>query len=128
MGDPHGVDRAIEFAPPIVEKALQRRKRRRDIIVLPDVELQQGRMVRQSVVDLRRGQSIALQLQQEIAAYHNGPRRSVWEWRALCRRTGTGVELRPRSGQSPPWRKAGASTTSVVVRTLEPTHFDSSLA
>src|SRR5579883_769029 len=53
MSDAHRMKRAFELAPPIIEKAAQGRKRRGDVVFLPNIELQQSGMIRHAVADLR---------------------------------------------------------------------------
>src|SRR5579872_1908897 len=66
--DPDRVQRAFEFALPIVKEAMERREVRRRIVILPDIELQESRVVRQMVMDFHRGQTIAGPLQQKLPA------------------------------------------------------------
>lgn len=68
VGDAHGVQRAVQLAFPIVEKAFQLREVRRKIVFLPDIELEQARVVRKMVVDFGRGQALAFHLQAEFPA------------------------------------------------------------
>src|SRR5690606_39701281 len=68
MGDAYRVQRAVEALWPEFQDTAQFGKFRRQVIVLPDVELEKGGVVRHVVVDLRRGEPVALQLPAEAAA------------------------------------------------------------
>jgi hypothetical protein len=57
---------AIEFGCPEVEKAFEFWKARGQVVLLPDIALQQGWIVWQAVDDFRRGQAEACQLGAEI--------------------------------------------------------------
>src|SRR5712691_12489915 len=54
MRDRDGVQRALEGLEPERQKAVERWKFRAEVVVLPNVGLQQGRMVRKPIEDLRR--------------------------------------------------------------------------
>src|SRR5690349_3347657 len=64
------MERPLDLTPPELQKLLQRRKSRREVIVLPDIELEQRRLVRHAVVDLCGGKSIAIKLLDETAVDH----------------------------------------------------------
>ena len=51
VGNTHSVERPIEIGRPIVQEIDELRKFRRHVIVLPDVALQQLRVVRQAIED-----------------------------------------------------------------------------
>ena len=63
MGKDHRMQRSIDFPFPEVDEIVECRKFRRQIILLPDEQLQQMRMIRQMIIDLGGGQPIAGQLQ-----------------------------------------------------------------
>ena len=58
LANPHRVELAFEIAAPEFEKAAQLREVRSNVQVLPDEALQQVGMIRQTVDDLRGGQTI----------------------------------------------------------------------
>jgi hypothetical protein len=68
--DAHGVERAVERSRPVVEEAAQSGELRRQIVVLPDVELKQAGVVRKMIVNLRRRQAVALHPELEVLADH----------------------------------------------------------
>jgi hypothetical protein len=54
------MQRAFERLEPEGEKTVERRKARAEVVVLPDVGLQQGRMIRQAIEDLCGRQTVAV--------------------------------------------------------------------
>src|SRR5690606_39009297 len=66
MADGHGVKHAVQGVGPEVQELVQHRKLRKQVVLLPDVALQQGRMVGHVVEDFRRGQPVALELLTEL--------------------------------------------------------------
>src|ERR1700722_6655434 len=58
MRDRDGEQRSLELLLPEGEKILQRRKIRKQIVILPDVGLQQRGMIRHAIENLRRGQPV----------------------------------------------------------------------
>src|ERR1700730_16383986 len=66
VGHGDGVERSLELLQPERQKAVQHRKSRTEVVVLPDIGLQQGRMIGEAVEDLRRGEAIAFELAAEI--------------------------------------------------------------
>ncbi len=66
MRNRHPEQLAIEFGGPEVEEVFEFREARREIVFLPDVALQQSRIIRQVVEDLCRGEAEALQLGAKI--------------------------------------------------------------
>ena len=58
LANPHRMELAFEIAAPEFEKAAQLREVRSNVQVLPDEALQQVGMIRQTVDDLRGGQTI----------------------------------------------------------------------
>src|SRR5207248_6441041 len=62
----NGMQRSFERAHPEAEEFLKGREPWAQIILLPDVGLQQRGMIRQTVENLGRGQPIALELPLEI--------------------------------------------------------------
>jgi hypothetical protein len=57
---------ALQFAFPIAEETLQLGKVGRQIILLPDIQLQQAGMIGKVIVDFGRGQAVAFHLQAEF--------------------------------------------------------------
>ena len=68
MCNAHGMQCTLKLTVPIIEEALQLRKLRREIEVLPDIELQKAGMVWKMVVDLGCRQAIPVHLQAEFPA------------------------------------------------------------
>src|ERR1700722_8541166 len=66
MGHCHRMQRALELFQPEIEEFVQRRKVRAEIVVLPDVGLQEPGMVRPPVEDIGSGQAVALELPAEV--------------------------------------------------------------
>src|SRR5215216_6670846 len=66
VGDRHRVQRAFQRSLPEEEKLLQQRERRAQIVILPDVALQQPGMVGTPIEDMRGGQAVAVELLLEI--------------------------------------------------------------
>src|SRR5947208_6532365 len=66
VGHRDGVERSLELLQPERQKAVQHRESRTQVVVLPDISLQQGRMIWEAVEDLRRGEAIAFELAAEI--------------------------------------------------------------
>src|SRR5580692_9161427 len=58
MGHRHGEQRSFELFLPEREEILQRRKFREQIVILPDVGLQQRGVIRHAIENLRRRQSV----------------------------------------------------------------------
>ena len=58
LANPHRVELAFEIAAPEFEKAAQLGEVRRNVQLLPDEALQQVGVIRQTVDDLRGGQTI----------------------------------------------------------------------
>ena len=67
MTDADAVQRAVELLPPKCEELHQGRKVGCDVVILPDIGLQECRMVRHAVEDFRRGQAITGELLHKIA-------------------------------------------------------------
>ena len=65
MRHPHAIERAVKIGLPEIEKVDELGKARREIVVLPDIALQQRLMIRKAVDDFRRGQSEAFELTTE---------------------------------------------------------------
>jgi hypothetical protein len=64
MRDTYAVERPIKIRSPVIEEIDELRKIRGNIVVLPDVALEQPREVRQAIKDFRRGEGKALELAQ----------------------------------------------------------------
>ena len=73
VGNTHSVERPIEIGRPIVQEIDELRKFRRHVIVLPDVALQQLRVVRQAIEDFCRREGESLKLAQESGLRHSDP-------------------------------------------------------
>src|SRR5215475_13941877 len=71
VGNPDGVQGAVKLRLPVMQKIPQRREVRRGVVGLPDINLQQGRMIRKAVVNCRGGQPIACDLQSKIPTHHD---------------------------------------------------------
>ena len=56
MSDAHPIERSIKIGSPEIQEIDELREVRREVVVLPDVALQQSRIVRQAVYDLRSGE------------------------------------------------------------------------
>ena len=75
MRDLDRMQRAVERLRPEVEKLLQHRKFRAEIVLLPDVGLQQPGMIRTAIENVRGGQPVAFKLAAEIfVSAIDGPR------------------------------------------------------
>src|SRR6202022_698732 len=66
-----GEQRAVELFLPEGEKILQRREFRKQIVILPDVGLQQRGMIRHAIQNLRRRQPVTQHLFPEILGNPN---------------------------------------------------------
>src|SRR5579872_756840 len=66
MGDAHGMERPFELFAPECQELHQDRELRRDVVVLPNVALQQRGMIRQAVKNFRGRQAEAFELPHEI--------------------------------------------------------------
>src|SRR5262249_21903016 len=55
MGNTHTVERPIEITDPVVQEVPELRKLRRQVVILPDVALQQSWVACQSIQDFCRG-------------------------------------------------------------------------
>jgi hypothetical protein len=58
----NAIKRAVEIGGPEIEKIGELRKARRQIVILPDIALQQSRVIGEAVKDFRRGERKALDL------------------------------------------------------------------
>src|ERR1700730_13159255 len=74
MRDADSEQRAFELLLPEGEKILQRRKIRKQIVILPDVGLQQRGMIRHPIQNLRRRQPVTQDLLPEIVGNNPNPR------------------------------------------------------
>src|SRR5215831_3673145 len=77
MGDRDRMQRSLERLQPEGQKAVEHWKSRAEVVVLPDIGLQQGRMIGKPIEDLRRGQTIAFELAAEVPGcqFFGGPLR-----------------------------------------------------
>ncbi len=74
VGESHRVDRPVEFASPEIQELLELREAGRDVVVLPDVRLEQGLCVGHPIVYLGRRERPALELTTEVRInWHNSP-------------------------------------------------------
>src|SRR5262249_40186115 len=72
MGDAHTVKRPNEISDPIVQEVHELRKPRGLVVVLPDVALQQSRVVRQAVKDFCRRERESSKLAHGRSLRHSG--------------------------------------------------------
>src|SRR5207248_2459806 len=70
MGDCDRVQRALQGLQPEIEEFVERRKRRTEIVILPDIGLQKPRMIRPPVENIGGRQSIAFELLAKILRHH----------------------------------------------------------
>src|SRR5215471_13443946 len=70
----HGdrVQRAFQGLEPEIEEFVERRKYRTEIVILPDIALQQPRVIRPPVQNVSCGQPIAFKLPPKVLRHH-GP-------------------------------------------------------
>src|ERR1700746_2377003 len=66
MRDSDREQRSLELFLPEAQEIRQRREFRKQVVVLPDIGLQQRRMVRHPIKDLRRRQTVTQHLLPEI--------------------------------------------------------------
>ena len=71
----HGVQRPLQVLAPKREEFLQHRKLRPDVVLLPNIGLQQPRVIRPAVEDPGGGEPIALKLAAKILRDHRCPLR-----------------------------------------------------
>jgi hypothetical protein len=71
VSDRHGEQRSLQRLFPEAEEILQRRKFGKQIVVLPDIGLQQRGMIRHAIENLRRRQPITQHLLPEILGNPN---------------------------------------------------------
>jgi hypothetical protein len=62
----HRVQRAFELFQPEIEEFVERRKHRAEIVILPDVGLQQPGMIGAPVKDVGGGQAVAFELPTKV--------------------------------------------------------------
>src|SRR6516162_6633364 len=70
VGNHHGMQRPLELALPKNQEFLQAREVRAQIVVLPNIRLEQPAMVWTAVVDVGRGQTVALDLTHKVLRDH----------------------------------------------------------
>src|SRR3954447_5651189 len=109
MRDADRVERTLELAVPELQKASQGREIGSEVVFLPDIELEEVRMVRQTVVDLGRRQPIALQLQSEFSAHHA----NLPNW-GFALKTGAARLPGASSGRAP-----SRSTSALMISSIE---------
>src|SRR5690606_4993682 len=66
----HRAERALELASPEVEEVVKRREGRGEVVGLPDIGLEERRMIRQGVEDFCCGQSVPVPLQGQVDFAH----------------------------------------------------------
>src|SRR5262245_31093216 len=100
MRDAHTVERAVKIGFPEIEKAGELGKARREIVVLPDIALQQHLMIRKAVDDLRRSEREAFELSSESRVGHGPPACLLFLPRLKCyTRTRFGSRVIPETNQ-----------------------------
>ena len=67
------MQRPFQLAPPEIEEPQELWKARKQVIVLPDIDLQKARMIRQAIENFRRGEPVSLNLLTEIPRDHPIP-------------------------------------------------------
>ena len=67
------VERAVEAFAPEFEEIVEFWKVWRQIIILPEIGLDEDRVIGQPVQNLRRGKAVSLQLSDEIPVCHIAP-------------------------------------------------------
>src|ERR1700761_6994939 len=72
MCDPHGVQRAFQFALPMLQECLEAGKEGRQVVFLPDKKLQQLGVVGDAVMNLRSCETITVQANQKFLANQCG--------------------------------------------------------
>src|SRR6516164_8407810 len=70
MGNRHGMQRPFESFEPELEEAIEHWKSRAEVVVLPDIGLQQRRMIGKPIQYLRSGEAVAFNLASKIFGYH----------------------------------------------------------
>src|SRR5262245_52466878 len=73
MGDAHPVERSVKIGFPEIQEMQKLREFGSEVEVLPDIALQQSRVVRQSVEDLCSGQRKSFELVQQGGLRHRRP-------------------------------------------------------
>src|ERR1700730_17175530 len=68
--DCHRMQRPFQLTPPEIEKFLQLWKARKQIVILPDIDLQQSLMVRQAIENFRGGEPVGFDLLAEVLRDH----------------------------------------------------------
>src|SRR5947209_1772071 len=106
------MERGLDLAPPVVEELEQHREIGRQVIFLPDEQLEQRRCVGSIIMQLRRGQAIAVELGKERAVAHwrGGPAAPDWasSERSAAKTSSTGTARRMPGGL----RNAGCPSTA----------------
>src|SRR5262245_56205499 len=73
MRDRHRMQRPFELLQPEGEEAVEDRELGAQIVVLPDVGLQQRRIIGHPVENMSRGEPVALELPSKVICRHAGP-------------------------------------------------------
>src|SRR4051812_47290880 len=81
MGDGDGMERSSQFPLPEFQKIDEHREARSKIVVLPDISLQEHRMIRHPVEYLGRRQPVTLHLADEILGCHANSLSGAENWR-----------------------------------------------
>lgn len=69
----NSVERAVEAFVPEFKEIVEFWKVWRQVIVLPEIGLDEGRVIGQTVQDFRRGEAVSLQLGDELPVCHIAP-------------------------------------------------------
>jgi hypothetical protein len=91
VGNHHGMQGPFELTLPKNQKFLQAREVRAQIVILPNIRLEQPTMVWTAVVDVRRGQTVALNLTHKVPRDH---RCSLFESNIQVSRSGMTISSR----------------------------------
>jgi hypothetical protein len=73
MGNGHRMQRAVQFLPPKVEKPLQFREYRAEIVLLPHVRLKQPGVIGPPIENVCGGEPVSGKLTPEVTTGHFGP-------------------------------------------------------
>src|ERR1700674_1056141 len=87
MGDHHRVQRPIELLLPESQEVMEDREIRAEIVILPDVGLQQPAMIGTPVVDVRRREPVSTDLTLKVFRDHGcSPVRRTYQCHVATRR------------------------------------------
>src|SRR6516165_1390037 len=71
MGDRHRMERPFQSFQPEGQKLVEHRKPGAEVVVLPDERLQEGRMIRKPIKNLRRRQTVSFELASKVFGCHS---------------------------------------------------------